>query len=106
MKKALTRKKSLYFIKCMRLLPYHYVFFPKKNRRRTPLWKKHQIMRGILEYYKTTGYNKKMEEQTVKTTYTHEVTMRWLGQEIKITLEANGKEILDEFKSKIEALHD
>lgn len=47
-----------------------------------------------------------MEEQTVKTTYTHEVTMRWLGQEIKITLEANGKEILDEFKSKIESFHD
>lgn len=61
---------------------------------------------GILEYYKTTGYNKKMEEQTVKPPYTHEVTMRWLGQEIKITLEANGKEILDEFKSKIEAFHD
>ena len=61
---------------------------------------------GILEYYKTTGYNKKMEELTLKHPYTHEVTMRWLGQEIKITLEANGKEILDEFKSKIEALHD
>lgn len=49
-----------------------------------------------------------MEEQTLKTEkpHKHEVTMRWLGQEVKITLEANGKEILEEFKSKIEALHD
>jgi len=58
-KNALSRKRSLYFIKHREYMKYEEMLFPLSNEHKVPLWGLHKIKKVIKEWLESREINSK-----------------------------------------------